>query len=141
MCVFLCANNMHKPIFSASKSAPERHVARPHNNTHNRRPFFCVLSAQIYVNDKIYIKRNKVAKKYLKIRFSGIIALLHQSVPAYPPRGAADNTPYPFSKFFIFLFFSIGVYLVFPLSLCILRVCIGRWRRSRRTDGNHQTWV
>ena len=78
---------------------------------------------------------------YLKIAFLGMQYYCCVSYHGAPtPRGAANNTPNPPSKFFIFLFFSKGVNLVFPLSLCILRVCVGRWKRSRRTDGNHQTW-
>ena len=78
---------------------------------------------------------------YLKIAFLAIARLLlHIRRRFPPPRHAANNTPNPPSKFFIFYFFSKGVNLMFPLLLCILRICVGRWWRSRRTDGNHQTW-
>ena len=59
---------------------------------------------------------------------------------APPPTRSRQHTLPTLKIFLFFYFFSKGVNLMFPLLLCILRVCVGRWRRSRRTDGNHQTW-
>ena len=125
-------------IFSASRKRTGRHVTMYCNNTYNRRPFFCVLSAFNSLNDKIYIKANKTREKYLIIAYLAIARLLLHIHRRYPPPDTQPTThPTHPQNFLFFLFFSIGVYLVFPLSLCMLCVCVGRWRRSRRTDGNH----
>lgn len=45
---------------------------------------------------------------------------------ATPPRGAADNAPYPSSKFLFFLFFSIGVTWCFRhRCACFVFVLVG----------------
>ena len=128
-------------LFRPSERAPERNAKGPHNSMYNRRPFFCVLSAFNSLNDKIYIKSNKVSEKYLKIAFLGMqyhYCVSYHGVP--PPDTQPTTRPTHPQNFLFFFIFSIGVPLVFPLSLCILRICVGRWGRSRRTDGNHQTW-
>ena len=46
-----------------------------------------------------------MAKKYLRIRFSAIIVLLHHSVPDAPPLTRSQQHTLPLLKIFIFLFF------------------------------------
>ena len=78
---------------------------------------------------------------YLKIAFLAIARLLLYIRRRYPPPTRSQQHAQPTLKiFYFFYFFSKGVNLMFPLLLCILRICVGRWKRSRRTDGNHQTW-
>ena len=78
---------------------------------------------------------------YLKIAFSAIVCYHCVSYYGVPPPRRSQQHTLPILKIFLFFyFFSKGVNLMFPLLLCILRVCVGRWGRSRRTDGNHQTW-
>ena len=114
MCVvFFCVQIIcASPYFSAAESAPDGTRIGSRNNTYNRRPFFCVFSALIVENDKIYTEHNKVAKKYIRIAYSAILECCCVSYCGVPPRGAASNAPYPFSKFLFFYFFGIGVYLV-----------------------------
>ena len=106
MCVvFFCVQIMYISLyFSASESAPERRETVRYNNTYNRRPFFCVLSALMSLNDKIYIQRCKASKKYLKIAYFGMqyyCCVLCHGVP--PPRRSQQHT-LPLLKIFIFLF-------------------------------------
>ena len=83
-----------------------------------------------------------MSEKYLKIAFLGMQYHYCVSYHGAPPPPEAQPTTHPThpQNFLFFYFFSKGVNLMFPLLLCILRVCVGRWGRSRRTDGNHQTW-
>lgn len=100
----VCANNMHKPLlFSAFESAPDRREGSPHNNTYNRRPFFCVFSAQIYVNDKIYIKRNKPRKKYLRIAYLGMQYYCCVLYHTTPPPDTQPTTHPTHPQIFLFL--------------------------------------
>ena len=119
MCVcFLCGQIISINLFfSASESAPERHVAMYCNNTHNRRPFFCVFREFNSLNDKIYIKANKTREKYLRIAYLTIVRYCCVSYHGVPPLTRSLQRSLPLLKIFYFLFFyffSIGVYIVFP---------------------------
>lgn len=78
----------------------------PQNGTHNKRPFFCVFSAFNSLNDKIYINRNKVAEKYLRIAFSAIVEYCCVSYHGVPPPEAQPTAHPTHPQNFYFLFFQ-----------------------------------
>lgn len=65
---------------------------------------------------------------YLKIAFSAIVEYCCVSYHGAPPRGAADNAPYPFSKFLFFYFFSalpsLGLFFASFFIVAVVHRCL-----------------
>ena len=86
-------------------------------------------------NDKIYVRRNKVAKKYLRIAFSAIVGyccVLYCRVP--PPEAQPTTHPTHPQNFYFFYFFSTTLaWIVFASLLVVAAVhCCLFWLSSPR---------